>query len=282
MPDEAAKFRLLLQQGGDQPIPADALADAIKKTEELRQQVPAQAVPPAANQAAPMVMLAPPGGNATYLVAGIPVGPMTTAPPRRAPAGRRRSPLRRPTTPGCSGWIKSRCPWPRAWPWPRRPDRGGISTSAWKWLGPGNIGGRTRSIVIHPGNPNIMWLGAVGGGVWKSIDGGTSWAPLADFMANLNVACLVIDPTNPNVLYAGTGEGYYNGDALRGNGIFKTTNGGANWTQLASTTGPNFFFVNRLAMSPNGQVLLAATRSGMYRSTNGGSSFTAVARAGER
>ena len=82
--------------------------------------------------------------------------------------------------------------------------------------GAGNIGGRVRAIIPHPGDPRVMWLGSVSGGVWKTTNGGASWFPLADFMANLAVSSMAIDPTNPNILYAGTGEGYFNGDSIRG------------------------------------------------------------------
>jgi photosystem II stability/assembly factor-like uncharacterized protein len=96
-------------------------------------------------------------------------------------------------------------------------------------------------------------------------------------MANLAVSTLAIDPTNPNVLYAGTGEGFYNPDSLRGAGIFKTTDGGATWTQLSSTANSDFEYVNRLSISPsNSQVLLAATGTGMFRSTDGGTNWTKV------
>src|SRR5437773_2592529 len=57
----------------------------------------------------------------------------------------------------------------------------GIQPSAWTWLGPGNIGGRVRSILIHPTTPSTMWVGSVGGGIWKTLNGGASWFPLDDF-----------------------------------------------------------------------------------------------------
>jgi hypothetical protein len=151
-----------------------------------------------------------------------------------------------------------------------------ISRSSWTWLGPGNVGGRSRSIVIHPTNPSIMWLGSVGGGIWKTANAGGSWKPLNDFLANLAVSTLVIDPTNPNVLYAGTGEGFFNGDAIKGAGIFKTTNGGTGWSRLASTTNANFEYVNRLSISPGATRILAATRAGIFRSLNGGGSWSAT------
>jgi photosystem II stability/assembly factor-like uncharacterized protein len=153
-----------------------------------------------------------------------------------------------------------------------QPENAGIQPSIWTRIGPGNIGGRLRSIIIHPTNPSTMWVGAVGGGVWKTTNGGASWSTTTDFMANLAVNCMAIDPTNPNVLYAGTGEGFFPGDAIQGNGIFKTTDSGTTWTRLASTANnQNFYWVNRLAISPtNNQVFLAATEAGFFRSTDGG------------
>jgi BNR/Asp-box repeat len=139
------------------------------------------------------------------------------------------------------------------------------AAGGWLSLGPGNIGGRTRSLVGHPKNANVLWAGSVGGGVWRTDDGGQSWQPVDDFMANLAVTTIAIDPTNPNVLYAGTGEGFSNIDAIRGAGIFMTTDG-VSWQQLASTTGTSFRTVNRLAVSKNGKLLLAATAAGIFRS----------------
>lgn len=139
----------------------------------------------------------------------------------------------------------------------------------WSSLGPGNVGGRTRALVVHPTRPTTMWAGSVGGGVWRTDDGGGSWTPVDDLMANLAVTCLVMDPTNPNVIYAGTGEGFANVDSIRGAGIFRTIDG-TTWTQLASTTGANFQSINRLALSADGAVLLAATPKGIFRSADAG------------
>jgi photosystem II stability/assembly factor-like uncharacterized protein len=150
----------------------------------------------------------------------------------------------------------------------------------WISIGPGNIGGRTRSIVIHPTIPTTMWLGAVAGGVWKTTNGGVSWSTNTDSLANLAVNCMAIDPANPNTLYAGTGEGFFNFDGVQGYGIYKTTDGGDHWDPLSSTipspANPDFYFVNRLAISPtNSQLLLAATRSNkILRSTDGGTTWS--------
>jgi len=154
----------------------------------------------------------------------------------------------------------------------------GASLGTWQELGPNNIGGRTRALLIHPTSPNIMYAAGVAGGVWKSTNSGGSWTQLTDLgLPNLAVTNLVFDPTNPNVIYAGTGEGVFNADAVRGAGIFKSTDAGVNWAQLPSTANSDFFYVNRLITSPTvGQRLYAATRTGVFRSLDGGGSWTKV------
>jgi len=150
----------------------------------------------------------------------------------------------------------------------------------WEALGPGNIGGRTRTLVIHPVHPGIIYAGGVSGGVWKTLDGGASWSPVADAMTNIAVNSLVMDPTNPRTLYAGTGEGYYReierGTALplRGAGIFVTHDAGATWSRLASTDNTDFHWVNDIYVSPYDPLrIFAATRTGVWRSLDGGESW---------
>src|SRR5262245_1415987 len=81
----------------------------------------------------------------------------------------------------------------------------GVKPDSWTWMGPGNISGRIRSIVIHPINPAAMWVGSVGGGIWQTLNGGASWSPVNDFLANLAVSTMIISPTNSSTMYAGTG-----------------------------------------------------------------------------
>jgi photosystem II stability/assembly factor-like uncharacterized protein len=162
------------------------------------------------------------------------------------------------------------------------PQSGPGGITSWNELGPGNVGGRTRAIVIDPTNSNIMYAAGVAGGVWKSTDAGASWNPTDDLMLNLAVCALAIDPTNPNVLYAGTGEGYYSASVfVRGLGIFKSTDAGATWNQLSGTVNgvPSgaFYYVNKVRISPNDpNSVYAATRFGVWRSTDAGQTWSAV------
>ncbi|MBL6614874.1 MAG: PQQ-binding-like beta-propeller repeat protein [Reyranella sp.] len=151
------------------------------------------------------------------------------------------------------------------------------NNTGWTSLGPGNIGGRIRSILINPTNAQNIYIGSVGGGVWITTDGGQNWQPADDLMANLAVCSMASVPNSPTTIYAGTGEGYYNGDAIQGNGIFKTTDGWV-WQQLASTKATagntDFLWVNGIAVNNDGTVILAGTRNGIFRSTDGGATWS--------
>ena len=151
----------------------------------------------------------------------------------------------------------------------------GIDSVNWVERGPRNVGGRSRSILIDAADPNRLIAGAVSGGIWKSTTGGASWTPINDEFPSLAICCLAIDPNNPLVIYAGTGEGFFNGDAIGGAGIYKSVDGGETWAQLASTSG--WDNVCRIAVSPsNSNVILASKRyGGIYRSTNAGFSWQA-------
>ena len=155
--------------------------------------------------------------------------------------------------------------------------RKSAATLPWIERGPGNVSGRTRAIVVDPDDPtrNTWFAAAVSGGVWKTTDGGLSWTNKTPLLPNLATTCLVMAPSNHNILYAGTGEGFFNTDAVRGNGIWMSTDRGNTWTQIPSTAGTSdFSFVNRIIADPtNAQTLLAATNTGIFRTTDGGATW---------
>ena len=157
-----------------------------------------------------------------------------------------------------------------------RPQLAG-EVSSWQPLGPGNIGGRTRALLIDPTTPSTMYAAGVAGGVWKTTDQGLSWVPLDDAMANLAVVTMAFEgqgtpQVNTSVIYAGTGEGFFNSDAVRGAGIFKSTDAGATWSPVVSTTdSTDFRYVNKIATSPSDPSrIYAATRTGVFQIVNDG------------
>jgi photosystem II stability/assembly factor-like uncharacterized protein len=147
----------------------------------------------------------------------------------------------------------------------------------WEWLGPGNIGGRIRSILNDPDDPDIIWIGSVSGGLWKTTNGGSTWSHNNDFLPSLAISSMVYNSENKNIMYAGTGESYA-GDGLPGAGIFKSTDGGNTWLQLPSTNNDNFKFVNRLCAHPDsGNIIYAVTNSdSLYKTTDGGTTWVAL------
>ncbi len=156
-------------------------------------------------------------------------------------------------------------------------------------IGPNNVAGRMLSLAIHPTNPNIIWAGSAGGGLWKSTTAGAGaqgWqrvlGPVSTPM--FAVSAIAIHPTQPNTIYVGTGEmgrtqpgqiGVPGARAAYGIGVLKTTNGGATW----SNTGLDWELeqnrcVQTLRIDPsNPNVVWAATSEGVYRSSDGGVSW---------
>ena len=153
-------------------------------------------------------------------------------------------------------------------------DVAGIYPTGWTSRGPSNIGGRTLALVIHPTQTNKLWAGGVDGGIWHSTDGGLTWSTVDDQMANLAVVALAIAPSNPNIMYMGTGEGFFNGDAIGGIGMYKSTDGGATWSYMSSTSG--FGNVCSIAVHPtNANTVLVGTRYyGIQKTTNGGGTWS--------
>ena len=154
-----------------------------------------------------------------------------------------------------------------------QPRDGGLWS--WEWIGPGNVGGRIRSIVIHPTVTDRMWIGGVSGGIWRSDDGGGFWYPINDFLPTLAIGCMTMHPSNPDIMFVGTGELSGSADFMPGAGIFKSTDGGWTWRQIPDTA--NWRYVTRISVSPTwSQNVLAATNTGLYRSTDTGETWSVV------
>ncbi len=161
--------------------------------------------------------------------------------------------------------------------------------SSWSALGPGNIGGRIRSLILRPSNHDEMILGAVSGGIWKTYDGGEHWTPVKDDGEQLAISCMA---NNGDTVYAGTGEAWGNADAVFGGGILKSTDFGETWELLESTlTNEGWDFKNvRVIRIDNGGNIYAVTfaynrkdnigdfynNGGLWKSTDGGESWTKI------
>lgn len=150
----------------------------------------------------------------------------------------------------------------------------------WVQRGPGNVGGRTRSIIVDPEDVthNTWYAGSASGGIWKTTDGGQSWQDLSPDFPNLATNALAMAASDFNIIYAGTGEGYGGYGMVAGNGIFKSTNRGNTWTQLESTAqNKDFMYVNSLIVdTENENIIIAGTNTGIFKSFDGGDSWDRV------
>jgi hypothetical protein len=143
-------------------------------------------------------------------------------------------------------------------------------------LGPGIFGGRIRGFVIHPEREGHLLAGGVLGGVWKSTDDGQTWEPKTDFLANIAIGSMLLDPDNPEKVYVGTGEGFFNFDAAQGYGIFVSEDFGETWERYGFTNRTDFYYVNRMTKIPNSSALLAATSTGIFKTTDEGTVWNEV------
>lgn len=137
----------------------------------------------------------------------------------------------------------------------------------WKRRGPGNVAGRTRTVLIDSRDvTNKTWfIGSPGGGIWKTTDEGNTWTDMTEDVLNLAVVTIDQSKSNSEVFYAGTGEGSLSGPT-QGSGVLKSVDGGDTWTLLESTTtsvSTNFLNTSRLIIDPDDEnVVFAATSNG--------------------
>jgi photosystem II stability/assembly factor-like uncharacterized protein len=165
-------------------------------------------------------------------------------------------------------------------------ERGATSTGFdvnWESQGPNNIGGRMNSIAVHPTNNQIILLGSASGGLFRTIDGGTNWNPVFDAQNTLSIGDITFAPSNPNIVFAGTGDPNISGYPFVGTGIYKSTDGGVTWAYsgLSETR-----IVSKIIVHPtNPEIVYAATMGspfernehrGLYKSTDGGANWTKI------
>lgn len=151
---------------------------------------------------------------------------------------------------------------------------------SWESVGPENIGGRVTAITSTPGGTTV-YLGSANGGVFKSVDSGANWAPVTDAYSFFSVGALAIHPSEPEVVYCGTGEANASVDSYDGNGLWRTSNGGVTWQSLglagvgrigAVAIDPNN--TNHLLVGAVGRQFSTGPDRGLYQSFNRGLSWT--------
>ena len=152
----------------------------------------------------------------------------------------------------------------------------------WRCIGPFRAG-RTVAISGVAHQPNVFYMAAVNGGVWKTTDFGNTWAPIFDEQSTGSVGALAVSESDPNVIYVGSGEGLQRPDLSTGDGIYKSTDAGKTWMHLGLRDAQQIAAIVVDPQDPN-RVFVAAlghpygpnTERGVFRSTDGGQTFQKV------
>lgn len=156
------------------------------------------------------------------------------------------------------------------------------SEMRWRMIGPFRAS-RTKAAVGIPDQPNVFYIGAVNGGVWKTTDYGRTWSPIFDDQPTGSIGAIAIAPSDPNIIYVGSGEGLQRPDLSIGDGIYKSTDAGKTWTHLGLRDGQQIPQIvvdprdpNRLFVAVLGHPYGPNTERGLFRSTDGGRTFDKV------
>jgi photosystem II stability/assembly factor-like uncharacterized protein len=152
----------------------------------------------------------------------------------------------------------------------------------WRMIGPLR-GGRTRAVAGVPSQPNVFYVGAVNGGVWKTDDAGRTWRPIFDDQPTQSIGAIAVAPADPNLIYVASGEGLHRPDLSVGNGIYRSNDGGRSWSHLGLSDGQQ---IAQLALDPRDPNRLFAAvlghpygpnpERGIYRSLDAGVTWQRV------
>ncbi len=156
------------------------------------------------------------------------------------------------------------------------------SEMRWRMIGPFR-GGRTVAMVGIPSQPNTFFIGVNNGGVWKTTDAGRTWQSLFDDQPTQSVGAVAVAPSNPDIIYVGSGEGLQRPDLSVGDGIYKSADGGKTWQHLGLRDGLQIPMIlvdpgdpNRVYVAVLGHPYGPNAERGVYRSTDGGRNWQKI------
>src|SRR2546423_9232525 len=152
----------------------------------------------------------------------------------------------------------------------------------WRMIGPFR-GGRVAAATGVPGRPNEFYFGAVNGGVWKTVDGGRVWFPVFDGQSTASIGAIAVAPSDPNLVFVGSGESTLRDSVGYGNGVYKSIDAGKTWTHVGLDESQH---IGKIAIDPRdpnnifvaaiGKLYAANNERGIYRSRDGGRSWQKV------
>src|SRR5271163_4942362 len=148
-------------------------------------------------------------------------------------------------------------------------------------IGPASMGGRTTDIAGVPGDPALVYVATASGGLFKSTNGGVSWTPIFDHENTISIGAIAVDPSNPDVVWVGTGEANARNSVSWGDGVYKSADGGKTWKNLGLKDSQH---IGRIRIDPrNPDVVYVAalghlwgpnTERGVFKTTDGGLTWT--------
>src|SRR5262245_26817836 len=152
----------------------------------------------------------------------------------------------------------------------------------WRHIGPTRAG-RARAVAGVASQPNVSYIGFDNGGVWRSTDYGSTWQPLFDRETTGSIGAIAVAPSDPNIIYVGSGAGIIRPDLATGDGTYKSTDAGRTWTRLGLPDSRMIARIdvhprdpNRLFVAVLGHPYGPSAERGIFRSTDGGKTFEKV------
>lgn len=157
-----------------------------------------------------------------------------------------------------------------------------------RWLGPGTMSGRITAIDGVSGDGKTIYVGTAGGGIWKTTNGGASFKPIFDKYC-MSIGAITIDPNNPNIIYAGAGESNMRNTVSIGDGMYKSYDGGENWTKIGLDSTEHISKIlidpgnsNTIYVAAPGPLWSDGKQRGLFKSTDGGKSWNKILYINER
>ena len=155
-------------------------------------------------------------------------------------------------------------------------------------IGPAAPSGRIGEIAVHPANRSVWYIAVHSGGVWKTVNAGTTWTPLFDAQASYSIATVAIDPNNPLVVWVGTGENNSQRSVGYGDGIYRSTDGGRSWSNLGLKASNH---IGKILIDPRNSAVVYVSAigplwsgggdRGVYKTSDGGKTWTQVLKGDE-
>src|SRR5450755_615361 len=155
-------------------------------------------------------------------------------------------------------------------------------------IGPAFTSGRVVAFAVHPDNAAYYYVAAASGGLWKTINNGTSWTPVFDTQGSYSIGTVVLDPKNPSVVWVGTGEGNNQRSVSYGDGVYKSDDAGRTWHNMGLRKSEHIARIlidprdsNVIYVAAPGPLWKGGGERGLYKSTDGGKTWSSLIKVGE-